>query len=96
MQIAPLLLVVGLAVALYGLVPRLTGLVWIVVVYGMVVGMFGGLLGLPTWALDLSPFAMVPMLPADAFTPWPVLGMLLVAAALYGVGLVGLRRRDLR
>jgi ABC-2 type transport system permease protein len=82
-------------VALYGWVPRLTALAWVVVVYAMVAGTLGGLLGLPEWALKLSPFALVPVLPAQEFTPWPVLGMLAAAAVLYVVGVAGLRRRDL-
>ena len=94
-QVAPLLLVVGFVVALYGWVPRLTALAWVVVVYAMVAGTLGGLLGLPEWALKLSPFALVPVLPAQEFTPWPVLGMLAAAAVLYVVGVAGLRRRDL-
>ena len=94
-QVAPLLLVVGLVVALFGWLPRLTGLAWIVVVYAIAVGTFGGLLSLPDWAMNLSPFSLVPALPAESFTPWPVLAMLAVAAALYVVGVVGLRRRDL-
>jgi len=95
-QVAPVLLVVGVVVALFGWLPRLTGLAWIVVGYAIGVGTLGGLLGLPDWALDLSPFAMVPMLPAETFTPWPVLAMVVVAAALYVAGVAGLRRRDLR
>jgi ABC-2 type transport system permease protein len=94
-QIAPVLLVVALAVALYGLLPAATGAVWAVVGYAVVVGMLGGLLGLPQWTMDISPFALVPMVPAEAFTPWPVLAMLAVAAALMAAGVWGLGRRDL-
>jgi ABC-2 type transport system permease protein len=93
-QVAPLLLVVGFVVSLFGWLPRLTGLAWIVIVYAIVVGTFGGLLSLPDWAMNLSPFSLVPALPAESFTPWPVLAMLVVSAALYLAGLAGLRRRD--
>lgn len=93
-QAVPVLLLVGTALALYGWVPRAAGLVWALVIYGMTVGMLGGLLGLPAWTLDLSPFAMVPMLPAERFTALPVVLMLGVAAALGALGLAGFRRRD--
>lgn len=95
-QIAPLLLLVGLTAALYGLLPKATGAVWAVVGYAAVAGLLGGLLGLPQTAMDISPFAIVPMLPAETFTPWPVLGMLAVAAMLIATGAWGLRRRDIQ
>ncbi len=95
-QLAPLILIVSVAVALFGLVPRLTALVWVVVGYGMVASMIGGLLGLPQWALDASPWAMVPMLPSESFTIWPVLGMLVGSALLLALGFWGFRRRDLQ
>ena len=77
-----------------GLLPKATGAVWIVVGYAALVGLLGGLLGLPQTAVDSSPFAIVPMLPAETFT-WPVLGMLAVAALLIVAGAWGLRQRDI-
>lgn len=93
-QIVPLLAIVGLTAALYGLVPRVAGLAWIVVGYGMFVGTLGGLLGLPQWAMDLSPFGMLPVPPAESFEPLPTFAMLAVSLMLFAVGLWGLRRRD--
>ena len=95
-QIVPLILVVSVAVALFGLVPRWTAMVWVVVGFGMVASMIGGLLGLPQWVLDSSPWAIVPMLPIEPFTIWPVLGMLAVSAVLFALGFWGFRRRDLQ
>jgi len=95
-QLTPLVLIVSVAVAMFGLAPRLTNVVWIPVVYGMVASMIGGLLGLPQWALDLSPWAMVPMLPAESFRTWPVLAMLAVSGMLMALGFWGFRRRDLQ
>lgn len=94
-QTAPVLAVVGLAVALYGWFPRALGLVWAVLGASFFVGMFGGLLGLSPWVMDLSPFSMVPMVPAEPFDAVPVVAMLAVALALAVLGVVGLRRRDL-
>ena len=95
-QIVPLLFIVSVAVALFGLAPRLAGLVWVPVGYGMFTSMIGGLLGLPQWALDLSPWAIVPMMPAESFRIWPVLAMLAVSGMLLALGFWGFRRRDLQ
>lgn len=94
-QLVPLLFVVSIAVALFGLVPRVTGLVWVVVGYGMFASMLGGLVGLPQWALDLSPWAMVPILPAESFQLVPVILMLAASAVLAALGFWGFGRRDL-
>ncbi|HLT11459.1 MAG TPA: ABC transporter permease, partial [Micromonosporaceae bacterium] len=57
----------GLAVAVFGVVPRATGLAWALVVYAFLVVYIGGLLRLPQWALDLSPYTHIPTLPVDDF-----------------------------
>lgn len=93
-QIAPIVLLVGLAVALYGLVPKATGAVWAVVGYAAVVGLLGGLLDVPQAAMDVSPYAIAPMLPAEEFSPWPVVGLVVAGVALGALGAWGLRRRD--
>jgi ABC-2 type transport system permease protein len=95
-QLAPLALVVGLAVALYGWLPRATAVVWAVVGFGMVGSVLGTLLGLPAWMLDLSPYAMVPQAPAQEVTAGPIVAMAGAAIGLVALGLVGFRRRDLR
>jgi ABC-2 type transport system permease protein len=86
---------VGLGAALFGLVPRLSALVWLVIVYAGLVGMFAGLLDLPEWTLELSPFGHVPMLPAEDVRWTPLVVLTLVAAVLVAAGLAGFRRRDL-
>lgn len=89
-------LTVGVAVALAGALPRLVALAWVVPVYGLVVGMFGELLQLPDWTINLSPFEYVPQLPGAEMTWTPLAVLTVVAAALVAIGLVGYRRRDLR
>jgi ABC-2 type transport system permease protein len=88
-------LTVGVAVALYGLVPRATVLVWVVIAYAGFVGMFAELLGLPHWTTNLSPFAHVPLLPAVGMRWTPIAILTLIAGALVAAGLAGFRRRDL-
>jgi ABC-2 type transport system permease protein len=88
-------LVASLGVAGFGALPRVTGLAWALLVYAGFVAYFGGLLDLPGWAHNLSPFEHVPRLPVDDFTVVPLLILTAVAAGLAAIGLIGFRRRDI-
>lgn len=85
----------GIAVFLFGCLPRLVSLVWIVLAYGATVGILGGLLGLPKWAYDLSPFAHVPLMPAEPLKIAPLAILGAVALLLIITGLALFRSRDL-
>ena len=87
--------VVGAAVALFGLVPRAAVAAWGVLGACALLVVLGPLLGLPQWMLDLSPFEHVPQLPAADFSAAPLLALSAVAAALTAVGMLAFRRRDL-
>jgi ABC-2 type transport system permease protein len=88
-------IMVGLAIALDGLVPRWVGVSWAILMACVVEGLLGAVLGLPRWLSDLSPFERVPQLPAASLTLLPLVVMSAVAAGLTLIGLTGLRRRDL-
>lgn len=88
-------LTVGLGVALFGVVPRATALVWILISYAALIGSFAAILDLPEWTLDLSPFGHVPALPAVDMAWTPVLVLTGIAVGLFAVGLWGFRLRDL-
>jgi ABC-2 type transport system permease protein len=88
-------IMVGLAIALDGLVPRLVGVSWAILVACVVEGFLGAVLGLPDWLSDISPFEHVPQLPAASLTLLPLVVMSAVAAGLTLIGLAGLRRRDI-
>ncbi|MEV0662765.1 ABC transporter permease [Actinomadura luteofluorescens] len=94
-QLPAVWLVAAIALALFGLAPRLTGGAWAAVGVFAVVTLFGAGLDLNQWALDVSPFTHVPKLPGHEFTAVPLLWLLAVAAVLSALGLAGLRRRDL-
>jgi len=87
-------LVVGLALAAFGLAPRLGGFGWAVLVGFLLLGELGPVLRLDQWVMDLSPYAHSPRLPGAhaELTALPVLGAL--ALVLLVAGLVGFRRRD--
>jgi ABC-2 type transport system permease protein len=86
---------VGIGFALFGVVPRAAPAAWAVLTVCFVVGMFGQLLELPRWISNVSPFQHVPQLPAAGFAAAPLLVLTILAAALLGVGALGIRHRDL-
>lgn len=92
---AGVLVLIGLAVLLVGVVPRWAGLAWLGLGFCVVVMFFGDLLKLPDWLVDISPFTHLALLPADTFDAAPYAVVLLLGAALLVLGVVGLRRRDL-
>jgi len=87
-------LLVGLAVAIFGVARKAFAAVWAVFGWIVVVAMVGPLLGLPEWVMDLDPFAYVPRMPAEEFAAAPLLVMAGVAVVLLAVGFAGFSRRD--
>jgi ABC-2 type transport system permease protein len=85
----------AVALLLVGLLPRLTGLVWAVLVLFLLLGELVPVLGLPDWLMNLSPFGHVPAMPAQPGRVLPLALLTLVATAVSAAGLVALRRRDL-
>jgi ABC-2 type transport system permease protein len=95
-QLPAVWVMAGIAAALFGLRPRLVvGGAWAALGVVLSITTFGELLRLDQWALDLSPFAHLPRVPAAAFTATPLAWLAVVAVALAAAGLVGFRRRDL-
>ena len=94
-QVPAVWVLAGLAIAAYGLAPRAVAVAWVALAVCFVVGLFGALLDLPAWLIDLSPYSHVPEVPASALTPGPLIALTAIAAALLLVGVAGLRRRDI-
>ncbi|MCD0448180.1 hypothetical protein LO762_03055 [Actinocorallia sp. API 0066] len=89
------LVLLGVAVLLFGLLPRAIGATWALIGYSLFAGVFGTLLDLPQGVRDLLPMEHTGRPPLDD-VPWPALAILLViAAALTAAGIAGFRRRDL-
>lgn len=86
---------VGIAMTLFGLVPRATPLAWLVIAYAGIVGWLGVLLQFPQAAINLSPLGHTALLPAEQMQWTPLAVMAAGAAVLILAGLAGLRRRDL-
>lgn len=88
-------MLLGVAAALYGLAPRLTGLTWAVFGYGAALSLFGDMLSLDDAVLATSVFRHVGEYPAEDVS-WTAIGVLTVAAALLvAAGAAAFRRRDL-
>jgi len=90
----PMWLMVGLTIALVGLLPRWVGASWAILAACVVVGFLGAVLHLPGWLQNLSPFERVPQLPAASLTVMPLVVISAIAIGFTLAGLVGLRRRD--
>ncbi|MDW5329587.1 ABC transporter permease [Plantactinospora sp. KLBMP9567] len=86
----------GLAITVFGVVPRAIGLAWALLGYAIFIVYFGALLQVPDWMQDLSPYTHIPRMPAEEFTASPLVILTVIAAALVATGLLGFRRRDLQ
>ncbi|MES5819538.1 ABC transporter permease [Streptomyces sp. RG80] len=94
-QLPAVWVVGGLAVALYGLLPRAAMAAWGVAGVVLLIGWVGPALDAPQAVLDVSPFGHLPKLPGGEMSWGPVLVLTGVAVALVAAGLAGLRRRDM-
>jgi ABC-2 type transport system permease protein len=95
-QLPASLAVAGVAVLLFGVLPSFSvagG--WTALGVVLLIGLFGQVLSLSHWVMDISPFTHVPKLPGGTVSATPLLWLCLAAAALAVVGLAGLRRRDI-
>jgi ABC-2 type transport system permease protein len=96
-QLPAVLVLSGLAMALYGLLPRLTPVSWAALAVSAFLVLLGPLLQLSQWVLDLAPFSHIPKLPGDQVqvVATPLVWLLVITVALAAVGLAGFRRRDI-
>ncbi|WP_062206375.1 ABC transporter permease [Demequina salsinemoris] len=91
------MVIVGLAVALFGYLPRIAiALSWAVIGALWMIMILGDALNLPGWALNLMPFSATPTLPAEGMDWTPLVVMTAVALALVGAGLERFARRDIQ
>ena len=89
-------LFLGLAALAFALAPHATALAG----YGLIVAallweLVGGALGAPGWALQLSPFHHLALIPLHPFRPLSAVVMLIAGAAAAAAGVRAFGRRDL-
>ncbi len=89
------LVCVGLALALFGVLPRVSLLAWGLLAVFLLVGELGAILKLPDWMMGLSPFDHLGTLPGGDADAAGLVGLLVVTVAALAVGAAGFRRRDL-
>ncbi|MFT3944673.1 MAG: hypothetical protein QM705_12755 [Ancrocorticia sp.] len=94
-QVAPVWLLLGLAVALYGSLPRAVGAAWALFGYGAFMSLFGQMLQLGSPWQDFSPFSHVGEYPGTEISWGSFAVLAALSAGLVAVGVVGFRRRDL-
>jgi ABC-2 type transport system permease protein len=87
-------LLAGVALLLFGVVPRAVSVAWAVLGACFLVGLFAELFDLPTWVRDLSPFEQIPELPAADLAVVPIAAVTAVALALVAAGVATFRHRD--
>jgi ABC-2 type transport system permease protein len=94
-QLPAALALAAVAVLLFGLWPEaaIPG-AWTAVGLAVVIELFGQVLQLSHWVLDVSPFTHSPRLPGGTVSATPLLWLGLAALTFTGVGLAALRRRD--
>ncbi|HEX7094233.1 MAG TPA: hypothetical protein VF183_00015 [Acidimicrobiales bacterium] len=90
------LVLVGVATLLFGLVPGQSLGAWAALALVAVVSFLGEVLRLPRWARQVSPLEHVPQLPARDLDVVPLVVLTVIAGAFIAVGLRGFRARDLR
>lgn len=93
-QVPAAVVFAALSVALFGVAPRLQVLAWAPFVLAVVVTLMGPTLRLTDAQMRLSPFGAVGTAPVGPVAADGVVTLLVVAAVLVAIGVVGFRRRD--
>jgi ABC-2 type transport system permease protein len=90
------LVIAGVAIAVFGLLPQLSAAAgWTAVGLAVALNIFGQVIQLSHWVLDISPFTHVPRLPGGTVSASPLFWLCVIAVVLGGAGLAALRRRDI-
>ncbi len=94
-QVPAVLVLSGIAMALFGLLPRLASVSWAALAVSAFLVLIGPLLRLSHWLLDVAPFSHIPKVPGADVSATPLAWLLGIAVVLAAAGLAGFRRRDL-
>lgn len=89
------LVVIGVAAALFGSRPGWSVWSWLLVGYAFFFGMFGALLDLPDFIADISPFNHLTVMPLAGLEAVPLVALAIIAAALLTIGRALFQHRDL-
>ncbi len=88
-------LIIGLAILLIGLFPKITSILWLYLGYSFFVVYLGKLLQAPDWMGKLSPFGNIPQYPVDEINYLTISLLIALAAIVTLIGFIGYRKRDI-
>jgi ABC-2 type transport system permease protein len=95
-QLPSALVLAGVALVLFGLAPgACVPAAWTALGLVVAIGLFGQVLQLSHWVMDLSPFTHAPRLPGGTVSAAAVGWLCLVVLACAAAGLTALRHRDI-
>ena len=95
-QLPSVLVLAAIAVLVFGLLPRASvPAAWTALGLVVVINLFGQVLQLSHWVLDISPFTHAPRLPGGTVPAAPLVWLCALALAAAVAGLAALRRRDI-
>jgi ABC-2 type transport system permease protein len=94
-QLPAVWVIVAIATAIFGLLPKYTAAAWGVMAAALLISMFGPIVQLPQLLLDISPFSHVPKIPGSEFTATPLVWLTAIATMGLVGGLTAFRRRDI-
>lgn len=89
------LVFIGISGFLFGWLPRMGKLAYIYLAYSFALNYFGGILDLPEWFSKTAVPSWVPRMPNDSFDLSVFLTLSCISLALFVLGSIGYRRRDL-
>ena len=86
--------IIGLTVFIYGIKPKLTGIIWGYFAYTFVVVFFGRMGVFPEFLIHLTPMGFVPDLPVDDISALPLVVLTVIGITLSVLGIFFYDRRD--
>ncbi|GAB3267993.1 exporter of polyketide antibiotics [Sinomonas notoginsengisoli] len=89
-------LTAAVGLAFVGVAPLFRWIAWLLVVYWLILTVFGPLLKAPDWLLDTSPFHVIPSVTASDADWAPVGWIVAITVALILAGFIGYRIRSIR
>ena len=85
---------IGFAVFVIGLLPKISGIVWGAFGYVAFVSFIGSAMDLPEWMYAISPLHHIPRIPLEDFAVAPLIILTAVALVLTCAGFIFYNRRD--
>lgn len=91
-----MIVMIGFAAILNGLLPRFTSWIWGYFLYSFFVLYLGNLFQFPNWVGKLSPFGHVPQVPIEDATFLPLFILIIIGAGLMVASVKGFHKRDVQ